>query len=157
MIGDCLTMINVVIQYLNNYDYDNWGPVTKASPTDAGIDLRSAQSEDLILLAPGERVLIPLGIKTLFDAGYEAQIRARSGLALKKGLAVVNGVGTIDAGYRNEWGAILINLGNEPIGIHRGDRIAQVVFNKLPDVSIVRGIVPDVDNRGGGFGHSGVS
>lgn len=156
MIGDCSIMLNVTIQYLNNYNLAEWGPLRVASKFSAGFDLRAAMEEDYILLTPGERYLIKTGIKTSFDAGYEAQVRARSGLALKQGLGLANGIGTIDADYRDEWGVILVNHGEAPLAIHRGDRIAQVVFNQLPQVNIMEGIVSDNDNRGGGFGSSGV-
>jgi dUTP pyrophosphatase len=150
-----MTKCKVNVEYLPDYD-KSWGPVKKNTPDDAGFDLRACFSDDYILLAPEEYTLIPLGIKTEFTPGFEAQVRARSGLALKKGVSLVNGIGTIDAGYRGEWGAIVINHGKEPVVFNRGDRIAQVVFNELPHIEVVEGDVSTDGDRGGGFGSSGV-
>ena len=143
----------VNIEYLDNYD-KAWGRIVQNTADDAGYDLRACCDT---LLEPGEYALIPLGIKTSFTRGYEAQLRARSGLALKHGIGLVNGVGTIDSGYRGEWGAVVINNGKDPFYINKGDRICQVVFNKLPEtIIVVTEHVTDDDNRGGGFGSSGV-
>lgn len=149
-----MTLLRVGIEYLDNYD-KSWGPVDKGHATDAGIDLRACFTSDFVMLEPMERILVPLGIKTNIPQGFEAQLRARSGLALKKGIGLVNGIGTIDSGYCDEWGAILINYGTEPVCINRGDRIAQAVFNELPDVILVNESVTGVNDRGGGFGSTG--
>jgi dUTP pyrophosphatase len=122
----------------------------------AGLDLCAAVEEDLTLKA-GEIRLIPTGLSISLPRGYEAQIRPRSGLALRHGLGLVNSPGTIDADYRGEIGVILINWGTEPFTIRRGDRIAQMVVGK-----VLRALVEEVDeidptSRGeGGFGHSGL-
>jgi len=121
----------------------------------SGLDLRAAVNKALTL-QPGDIELVPTGLSISLPEGYEAQIRPRSGLALKHGLAFVNAPGTIDADYRGEIGVIAINLGKKPLTIKRGERIAQMVIQKVS-----RAIVEEVDEldttqRGeGGFGHSG--
>lgn len=142
------------IELLPNYD-KSWGVPAKATPNDAGIDLRAATTDKFTLIDVGDIALIPLGIKSEMDAGMEVQLRARSGRALREGLALVNGVGTIDAGYRGEWGAIVTNLGDKPICIERGDKIVQAVPQLLPNIDIEIGEVSDEGNRGGGFGSTG--
>ena len=123
----------------------------------AGMDLRAAV-EDTITLAPGERNLVPTGLAIALPTGYEAQIRPRSGLALKSGITCLNTPGTIDADYRGEVGVILINHGAEPFEINRGDRIAQMVI-----APVTQGVWQEVDEldstaRGtGGFGSSGTN
>lgn len=143
------------IEYLPNYNRA-WGDIHKAHVDDAGFDLRAA-TETNIYLQPGATCVIPLGIRTQFEKGYEAQVRARSGLALRNGIGLVNGVGTIDSGYRQEWACILYNHSCEPFTIRPGDRVCQVVFNKLPDVEIETGNIDDDDDRQGGFGSTGVA
>ncbi|MDO9078159.1 MAG: dUTP diphosphatase, partial [Brevundimonas sp.] len=94
----------------------------------AGMDLRAAVAEDApVTLAPGARALVPTGLKIALEPGHEAQVRPRSGLALKHGLTCLNSPGTIDSDYRGEIGVILINHGQEPFVIRRGERIAQMV------------------------------
>lgn len=123
----------------------------------AGMDIRAAVREPLSI-APGARVLVPSGFKIALPVGFEAQIRPRSGLALKKGISLPNTPGTIDSDYRGEVGVILINLGDEPFVIERADRIAQMVI-----APVTRGIWAEVDSldetaRGeGGFGSTGVT
>lgn len=144
------------IKYLDNYDLANWGELSKASPDSAGYDLRAAITNDIIL-NPDEYILIPLGISTQLPSNMEAQIRARSGLALRNGIGLVNGVGTIDADYRDEWGVVLHNCSKKNFIIHRGDRIAQVVFNLLPpDLELIPSIALKASKRKGGYGSSGV-
>lgn len=143
------------IAYLSNYN-KSWGELSKAHSNDAGFDLRAAISSSIVLL-PSSYVKIPLGIITQFDEGYEAQLRARSGLAANNGIGLVNGIGTIDAGYRGEWAVILYNYSVKEFIIKPGDRVCQVVFNKLPSVDIVSGPITSDDDRGGGFGSSGVA
>lgn len=99
-----------------------------AHSDDSGMDLCSRIN---CILSPGERKLIPTGLRVQLPRNIEAQIRPRSGLALKNGITVLNTPGTIDAGYRGELGVILINLGDEPYCIQKGDRIAQMVFQKV--------------------------
>lgn len=143
------------VSYLPNYNRV-WGELKKAHPSDAGFDLRAA-IPSTILLMPSASVKIPLGIATIFDEGYEAQLRARSGLAAKFGIGLVNGVGTVDAGYRGEWAVILYNYSTDVFAIRPGDRVCQVVFNQLPDVEVVEGPFTFDDDRGGGFGSTGVA
>jgi dUTP pyrophosphatase len=122
----------------------------------AGMDLYAAVT-DPVVLKPGERKLIPTGLKMSMPEGYEAQVRPRSGLALKNGISVLNTPGTIDADYRGEVGVILVNLGQENFTVNRSDRIAQMVINKVEQPKVLE--VEDLDEtkRGsGGFGHTGV-
>lgn len=126
-----------------------------ATPLSAGMDLRASLTEPIIL-KPMERRLIPTGIAIALPAGYEAQVRPRSGLALKKGITVLNSPGTIDADYRGEIGVILINLSQEDFTVNNGDRIAQMVIASYErtEWSLVEAL--DETERGtGGFGHSG--
>ena len=130
---------------------------TYATDQSAGMDLTAAL-EEAIELAPGERMLIPTGLSMALPEGYEAQVRPRSGLALKHGLTVLNTPGTIDADYRGEIGVILINLGQEAFTIERGMRIAQMVIARHETVSWE--VVEDLENtdRGaGGFGSTGTA
>ena len=121
----------------------------------AGMDLR-AFIEHPIVLRSLNRVLIPTGLYIEMREGYEAQIRPRSGLALKHGVTVLNSPGTLDADYRGEIGVILINLSNEPFFINSGDRIAQLVFHKYEKAEFVEVERLSKTERGeGGFGHSG--
>ena len=127
-----------------------------ATPLSAGVDL-AAFLEEPVLLKPGERKLIPTGISIALPVGYEAQIRPRSGLALKKGITLLNTPGTIDADYRGEIGVILINLSQEEVEIVSGDRIAQMVIARYETVEWKSVDTLDETERGmGGFGHSGV-
>ena len=125
----------------------------KAHSDDAAFDLRSRVEMDL---KPGEPNLVPTGIFMEFPPGYEAQIRPRSGLALKHALTIPNSPGTIDAGYRGEVAIIMLNDGKEHFAIKRGDRIAQMVINKLPEVEIVAvDELSDTARGKGGFGSTG--
>ena len=122
----------------------------------AGMDLR-ANIESEIVLAPLERKLIPTGLYIELPTGYEAQIRPRSGLALKKGITVLNSPGTIDADYRGEVGIILINLSNEKFVIKDGERICQMIISKHEKVNWEEVEFLVESNRGeGGFGHTGI-
>lgn len=122
----------------------------------AGMDIRAFLSEP-ITLEPLARVLVPTGLFIEIPQGYECQIRPRSGLALKKGITVLNTPGTIDADYRGEIGVILINLSNEPFTIENGERICQMVFNAYAKTQWAVVNTLDESERGaGGFGHSGV-
>lgn len=123
----------------------------------AGMDLRAAVPEDApITLEPGARALVPTGLKIALDQGWEAQIRPRSGLALKHGISAPNTPGTIDSDYRGEVGVILINLGQEPFVIRRGERIAQMVIAAVAQATVVEVQALDDTTRGaGGFGSTG--
>jgi dUTP pyrophosphatase len=128
---------------------------TKMSQHAAGFDLAAAVVEP-VMLQPGDIRLIPCGFALAVPHGYEAQIRPRSGLALRHGITMVNTPGTIDSDYRGEVQVPLINLGRAAFAIERGMRIAQMIIAKLPEVQLVE--VPDLDatDRGaGGFGHTG--
>ncbi|MBN2495654.1 MAG: dUTP diphosphatase [Deltaproteobacteria bacterium] len=122
----------------------------------AGVDLRAAVEEELVL-EPGQRASVPTGLVIAVPAGHEAQVRARSGLALRHGLAVLNAPGTIDSDYRGEIQVILANLGQAPVTIRRGERIAQLVL-----CPVLRAIwqeceaLPDSVRGAGGFGHTGL-
>lgn len=122
----------------------------------SGMDL-SADITAPIVLKPLERYLVPTGIYIEIPIGYEAQIRARSGLAIKNGISLVNGIGTIDSDYRGEIKVILINLGGEDFTINRGDRVAQMIFAKVEIADIEEVEIVDETARGaGGFGHTGI-
>ena len=121
----------------------------------AGMDLR-ANLDTPITLLPMQRCLVPTGLFISLPAGYEAQVRPRSGLAIKKGITVLNSPGTIDADYRGEIGVILINLSQEPFVINDGERIAQMVISNYEQVTWNQVEVLDDTERGeGGFGHTG--
>jgi dUTP pyrophosphatase len=126
-----------------------------ATPGSAALDLRAAVDEEVIL-QPGERTLIPTGIRIAIPEGYEGQIRPRSGLALKHGIGLVNSPGTIDSDYRGPVQVIVINLGSEPFPIRRGDRIAQLVIAPVVHVTIEEAHdLPETERGDGGFGHTG--
>ncbi|MDO1559413.1 dUTP diphosphatase [Brevundimonas sp. 2R-24] len=123
----------------------------------AGMDLRAAVPEDAPLtLMPGDRVLAPTGLKIALPPGFEAQVRPRSGLALKHGLTCLNSPGTIDSDYRGEVGVILANLGQEPFVVRRGERIAQLVIARHERAAFEEADDLDETPRGaGGFGSTG--
>jgi dUTP pyrophosphatase len=122
----------------------------------AGVDLM-ANVESPVTLRPLERSLVPTGLFIELPEGYEAQVRARSGLAIKNGISLVNGIGTIDSDYRGEIKVILINLGNEDFTINNGDRIAQMVFIKHEQAEFeIVDELQDTERGAGGFGHTGV-
>jgi dUTP pyrophosphatase len=123
------------------------------TPGAAGMDLFAAVNETL---QPGEIKLVPTGLCISLPEGYEAQIRPRSGLALRHGITMVNTPGTIDADYRGEIGLIMTNLGKTPFDIVRGDRVAQIVFNKVERAEFIE--VEEMDDtcrNSGGFGSTG--
>jgi len=122
----------------------------------SGMDLYSDVKSDVIL-APGEIKLISAGIYVGIPQKYEAQIRPRSGLALKHGISIVNSPGTIDSDFRGLVGIILINLGKEPFKVSRGDRIAQMVIKPIVQAELEEvKELDETDRSGGGFGHTGV-
>lgn len=126
-----------------------------ATPQSAGMDLH-ANLEAPVTLQPMERKLIPTGLFMALPAGYEAQVRPRSGLALKHGVTVLNTPGTIDADYRGEVCVILVNLSAEPFTINDGERIAQMVIarHEQPELVVVE-TLDETERGAGGFGHSG--
>lgn len=127
-----------------------------ASEGSAGVDLLANLTETIEIL-PLERRLIPTGLSIELPEGYEAQVRPRSGLALKSGITVLNSPGTIDSDYRGEIGVILINLSDKTFVVNNGDRIAQMVIAKYEKVQFSEVVVLSDTERGeGGFGHSGV-
>ena len=123
----------------------------------AGLDLLAAVPEGApIILAPGQYALIPTGLTIALPAGYEAQVRPRSGLAARHGVTVLNAPGTVDADYRGEIGVLLINHGNEPFPVRRGERIAQMVIAAVVRAELVPAASLSATDRGGsGFGSTG--
>lgn len=122
----------------------------------AGMDIRACLDSP-IDLAPMQRVLVPTGLAVEVESGYEIQVRARSGLALKNGISLVNGIGTIDSDYRGEIGVILINLGEENFVINNGDRIAQLVISKYEIGKVIeQDNLSKTDRQQGGFGSTGI-
>ncbi len=127
-----------------------------ATPQSAGMDLR-ANIEDPITLRPLERRIVPTGLYIALPEGYEAQVRPRSGLALKHGITVLNSPGTIDSDYRGEIGVLLINLSDTPFVINAGERIAQMVVTRHEQAELIEVEELDDTERGaGGYGHTGV-
>jgi dUTP pyrophosphatase len=128
-----------------------------ATALSAGADLAAAIDADLVL-QPGERALVPTGIAIALPPGFEAQVRPRSGLALKHGVTVLNAPGTIDADYRGEIGVVLINLGQEPFTVTRGSRIAQMVIAPCAQARwYTVEALPESGRGDGGFGSTGVA
>ena len=124
-----------------------------ATPASAGVDLRASEG---CVIPPGGRALVPTGLRIALPEGYEAQVRPRSGLALKHGVTLPNSPGTIDADYRGEIGVILMNLGQEPFIVEPGDRIAQMVVAPVTRVAWSEVEELDATERGeGGFGSTG--
>lgn len=142
--------------YINRMDSANDLPLPKYMTNGAaGMDLYANVHETLVI-NPGEISLVPTGIRIALPEGYEAQIRPRSGLALKHGIGLLNSPGTIDSDYRGEIQAIMFNFGKQPFNIERGDRIAQMVISKFERVEWEEAEeLPDSERGGGGFGHTG--
>lgn len=130
-----------------------------ATPQSAGLDLRANIQQDIVL-NPGQRTLVPTGLHLQLPVGYEAQIRPRSGLAIKHGITCLNSPGTIDADYRGDVGVILINHGTEPFVIKQGERIAQMVIAKheTAEWESVESMdqLEDTERGSDGYGHTGV-
>ncbi len=147
-------MLSVPVQRLDN-GADLVLPA-RATAGSAGMDLRAAVGEDVVL-APGQRTLIPTGIALALPPGFEGQVRPRSGLALRHGVTVLNSPGTIDADYRGEVSVILINHGEEPFTVRRGERIAQLVIAAVPDSRLDEvDSLPESARGAGGYGSTGV-
>ena len=146
-------MERIKIEVINNSDYDLPSYATELS---AGLDLRANITESKTI-DKLERCLIPTGLKIGLPEGFEAQIRPRSGLALKHGITVLNSPGTIDADYRGEIGIILVNLSDKPFTINPGERIAQMVIARHEQAQFIEVDSLSESERGeGGFGHTGV-
>lgn len=127
-----------------------------ASPGSAGLDLRAAVAEELVL-GPGDRALVPTGLIVEIPPGWEGQVRPRSGLALRHGVTLVNAPGTIDSDYRGEVCVLLVNLGREPFPIRRGDRIAQLLLARAEPIEWEEaGELGASERGGGGFGSTGM-
>jgi dUTP pyrophosphatase len=142
--------VEILVQRLD----DGLPPPERAHPGDAGFDLRS--TVDLVL-APGERALVPTGVAVAIPHGFAGLVQPRSGLAARHGVGIVNAPGLIDSGYRGEIKVIAINLDRtEPFEIHRGDKIAQIVFYPVPEAKL-REVdeLPESERGAGGFGSSG--
>jgi dUTP pyrophosphatase len=126
------------------------------TPGASGMDLFAYLEKD-VTLEPGERKMVPTGIAVAIPVGFEGQVRPRSGLAIQKGIGIVNGPGTVDSDYRGEINVLLINFGKEPFTIRNGERIAQMIISPVS-----RAILEEVDElpvtqrQGGGFGHTGI-
>jgi len=127
--------------------------MTKGS---SGMDLFASLDEE-VTLQPGERKMIPTGISLAIPEGFEGQIRPRSGLAIQRGITILNAPGTIDSDYRGEIKVLLINLGNEPYTVKNRDRIAQLVISPVSRANLVEAEeLPSSERQEGGFGHTGI-
>ncbi len=149
-----ITMQSLKVKIINRSHHQLPAYATHGS---AGMDVRAYLSHPIVL-QPLERVLVPTGLYVQLPEGYEMQIRPRSGLALKKGITLVNSPGTVDSDYRGEIGVIVINLSKEPFVINDGERICQMVITNYTRVeweSVER--IDETDRGEGGFGHSGVN
>lgn len=129
----------------------------RATPGSSGFDLRACIAGELTL-APGERALVPTGFALAIPQGYEGQVRPRSGAALRDGLTMLNSPGTIDSDYRGEVAVVAVNLGQRPVTIRRGDRIAQLIIAPVAAVRIEESReLPGTARGAGGFGHTGTT
>jgi dUTP pyrophosphatase len=151
-----VTVVKVKIKRIRPQEDSDLPSPRYMTEKSSGMDLFAAVNEE-IFLNPGQRRLIPTGIAVSVPEGYEAQVRPRSGLALRDGITLANTPGTIDADYRGEIGVILINHGEKPFLVERGDRVAQMVI--VPVARAELEWVEDLDETprsGGGFGHTGI-
>ena len=150
-----MNRVEIKVKRLSGYE-DILLPAYESNGS-SGMDIRAAVTHE-VLLKPGEIRLVPTGLAVSVPRGYEGQIRPRSGLALKYGIGMINSPGTIDSDYRGEIGIIVMNWGQRPFTIRRGDRIAQMVITRVYRAQLIE--VNDLDStrRGeGGFGHSGIT
>jgi dUTP pyrophosphatase len=144
--------MQIRIEYLESYD-KRWGELKYAKDGDAGIDIRSTCYD---VMMPGDKCIIPCGIRLAIPKGYHVDIRPRSGLAAKYGITIVNSPGTIDSGYRGEIMVILANMGKESFYINPGERIAQMVLIKHEEMELVENVLDETERGSSGFGSSGV-
>ena len=143
------------VRFVLREEFADLGPPSYATADAAGADLRAALAQPLVL-PPGARALVPTGLVLEIPPGFEGQVRARSGLSREKGVALANGVGTIDADYRGEVGVLLVNLGAEPVTLSRGERIAQLVVAPVARAAFEAAALLSPSARGeGGFGSTG--
>jgi len=134
---------------------EDLGLPSYATEGSAGLDLKAALKESLTI-QPGQRDIIPTGLKMAIPQGFEGCVRPRSGLAMKQGITLTNSPGTIDSDYRGEVKVLIINLGQEPVTLNRGDRIAQLLISPVVQARVVKVERVDETQRGvGGFGHTG--
>jgi len=147
--------VTVGVEKLAHYDDAHPLPAYE-TPGSAGMDLRAMLGGGAETVAPGARALIPTGLRLAIPQGFEGQVRPRSGLALKTGLTVANAPGTIDADYRGEVKVILINLGDAPVELSHGDRIAQLVIAPVARAVWAEGALDETTRGAGGFGSTGV-
>lgn len=145
--------LDIPIRYLPHYG--DLPRIRRMTAGASGFDILAACGEEIVIPAGAVR-LVPAGFQLSIPAGYEAQVRPRSGLAAEKSIGLLNSPGTIDSDYRGEVKAILFNFGDTDYVVHRGDRIGQLVFARVPDVTLVAVDELDRTPRGsGGFGHTG--
>ena len=150
-------MLTVTLSPLPHYD-ESFPPPSYETEGAAGADLRAALPDRAALtLAPGARAMVPTGLSMAIPAGYEGQVRPRSGLAARLGVTVANAPGTIDSDYRGEVKVILINLGAEAVKIAHGDRIAQLVVAPVTQAAFAFGALDETRRGAGGFGSTGAS
>jgi dUTP pyrophosphatase len=141
------------IKYLEHHE--GLPGIGRGTPGASGLDLHAACTDDIVI-APGKVALVPSGIALSIPEGYEGQVRPRSGLALNSGIGLLNSPGTIDSDYRGEIGIIMFNFGGEDFIVKRGDRVAQIVFCRIPRIELQERPHLDATDRGcGGFGHTG--
>jgi dUTP pyrophosphatase len=145
--------VRIRIRYLKHHA--GLPAIRRQTPGSSGYDIHAACAGEIVI-APGAAALIPAGFELSMPDGYEAQVRPRSGLAVKNRIGLLNSPGTVDSDYRGEVCVILCNFGDDPFVVSRGDRIAQLVFSRLPRVELVEDEALDETERGtGGFGHTG--
>jgi dUTP pyrophosphatase len=146
-------MIKVGIRYLEHYE--GLSPIVRMTVGSSGFDVVAA-CNDVIFIEPGKVARVPAGFQLSIPHGYEAQVRPRSGLALKSRIGILNSPGTIDSDYRGEINVLMYNFGDEDYVVRRGDRIAQLIFSRLPEIELVKMDELGETGRGtGGFGHTG--
>ncbi len=146
----------VEVRILRDPGHEDLPDPRYATEGSAGLDLHAAVREPLVV-RPGEIHLVPTGLRLAIPEGWEGQVRARSGLALRHGLSLVNGPGTIDSDYRGEIGVILTVLKDEPFTVTRGMRIAQLVISPVGRAELIREVrLRETERGGGGFGHTGL-